>query len=156
MTHSQASSPQRKDETPIIFGASKNKENRRFRRKETLSHITPSQTLAASKLNTIPVSHDESMRLRVESRVENQLQAVLKSGEVLRRIAERLAEERAKLEERLQEQIEKEKQQLREKIKRDRELLRKSQDDLGKILVENKKKVEEAQRRATTQREHHL
>ncbi|PRW60302.1 kinase [Chlorella sorokiniana] len=70
------------------------------------------------------------------------------SEEVALRIAQRLKEERAKLEERVMRQVEMEKKMLLERKRREDAERRQQQEEMERILEENKRKVEEAQRKA--------
>lgn len=92
------------------------------------------------------------MAARVAAKAKERVEVAMQSEEVQKTIESRLREERASLENKVGMQLEAEKAALLQK-KREQQIERKrKQDELDRILQENKRKVEDAHQRAADDR----
>lgn len=77
----------------------------------------------------------------MEAAVQARVAAAVASEEVLARVAARLKEERAKLEERVTRQLDRERKMLLERKRREDAERRQAQEEMERIIQENKRKV---------------
>ncbi|KAF5839502.1 arginine and glutamate-rich 1-domain-containing protein [Dunaliella salina] len=124
--------------------AAKNRQYRRKLEQDTRNEENAVQSVRASQLASL----EEEVLKNVEEAVRIKVEEAMGSEEVKQRIAARLREERSKLEAAVNAQVEEEKAALMERKRREQEEAKRKQDELEKILAENRRKVEEAQKRA--------
>lgn len=89
----------------------------------------------------LEAAEEEALAQRVEVVVQARVAAAVGGEEVLARVAARLKEERAKLEERVTRQLDMERKMLLERKRREDAERRQAQEQMERIIEENKRKV---------------
>jgi hypothetical protein len=116
-------------------------------RRPLRSHLTswrcpPVLPLYRQRELELEAAEEEALAARVEATVQARVAAALESPEFAARVVARLTEERARLEERVSRQLGVERAQLLERKRREDAERRRQEEEMGRILEDNRKKVQ--------------